>query len=274
MFPAVHFGYDPSGSGNEFAQRIWKEITEESDHASVNLKPPFQQWAELEGYLKLGLFYDQVDRKYKQDGFYYEFDDTSFAAPWERRWSQVYVGDGHTITAFNDDVDYTGDQKTFAWYQMLDLPVIMLTAQSEDSDIIAGLELGADDYVAKPFSLRVLVARVRRVLRKKVAQNLTRGVIKMHDLTIDPARCEVLLGGKPVSLTFSEFNILYTLAKRPGVVFTRYQIVDALHGSDHIVTERAIDVQIAYLRKKLGPAKDYIETVRGVGYRFKDRPAL
>jgi len=123
VFPAVHFGYDPSGSGNEFAQRIWKEITEESDQVSGNLKLPFQQWAELEGYLKMGLFYDQVDRKYKQDGFYYEFDDTSFAAPWERRWGQVYVGEGHTITAFNDDVDYTGDQKIFAWYPMLDLPV-------------------------------------------------------------------------------------------------------------------------------------------------------
>ncbi len=152
------------------------------------------------------------------------------------------------------------------------MPVIMLTARSEDSDIIAGLELGADDYVTKPFNLRVLVARVRRVLRKKVVQNLARGVVKIHEIIIDPARCEVLLHGKPVSLTFSEFNILYTLAKRPGVVFTRYQIVDALHGSDHIVTERAVDVQIAYLRKKLGPAKDYIETVRGVGYRFKDGP--
>lgn len=154
------------------------------------------------------------------------------------------------------------------------IPVVMLTARSEDSDIIAGLELGADDYVTKPFNLRVLVARVRRVLRKKVAQNLARGVVKIHDLTIDPARCEVLLSGEPITLTFSEFNILYTLARRPGVVFTRYQIVDALHGSDHIVTERAIDVQIAYLRKKLGPAKDYIETVRGVGYRFADRPAI
>jgi two-component system phosphate regulon response regulator PhoB len=152
------------------------------------------------------------------------------------------------------------------------MPVIMLTARSEDSDIVAGLELGADDYVTKPFNLRVLVARVRRVLRKKVAQNLARGVVKIHDLTIDPGRCEVLLGGSPITLTFSEFNILYTLAKRPGVVFTRYQIVDALHGNDHIVTERAVDVQIAYLRKKLGPAKDYIETVRGVGYRFADHP--
>jgi len=153
------------------------------------------------------------------------------------------------------------------------IPVIILTARSEDSDIVAGLELGADDYMTKPFNSRVLVARVRRVLRKRVAQNLDRGVVRIHDLTIDPARCEVLLRGNPIRLTFSEFNILYALARRPGVVFTRYQIVDALHGSDHIVTERAVDVQIAYLRKKLGDCKDYIETVRGVGYRFKDRPA-
>ncbi|MEN6577020.1 MAG: response regulator transcription factor [Phycisphaerales bacterium] len=150
------------------------------------------------------------------------------------------------------------------------MPVVILTAKSEDSDIIAGLELGADDYVTKPFNSKVLIARVRRVLRKKVAQNLDRGIVKIHDISIDPARCEVLLRGQPVTLTFSEFNILYTLAKRPGVVFTRYQIVDALHGSDHIVTERAVDVQIAYLRKKLGSFKDYIETVRGVGYRFRD----
>jgi two-component system alkaline phosphatase synthesis response regulator PhoP len=151
------------------------------------------------------------------------------------------------------------------------MPVIILTARSEDSDIVAGLELGADDYVTKPFNSRVLTARVRRVLRKRVAQNLDRGVVRIHDLVIDPARCEALLGGTMLRLTFSEFNILYTLAKRPGVVFTRYQIVDALHGSDHIVTERAVDVQIAYLRKKLGMCKDYIETIRGVGYRFKDR---
>ncbi|HNS23036.1 MAG TPA: response regulator transcription factor [Sedimentisphaerales bacterium] len=152
------------------------------------------------------------------------------------------------------------------------MPVIVLTAKSEDSDIIAGLELGADDYVTKPFSSNVLIARVRRVLRKKVAQHLDRGAVRIHDMTIDPARCEVLLLGKPITLTFSEFNILYTLAKRPGIVFTRYQIVDALHGSDHIVTERAVDVQIAYLRKKLGSCKDYIETIRGVGYRFRDHP--
>jgi len=154
------------------------------------------------------------------------------------------------------------------------MPVVILTAKTEDSDIVAGLELGADDYVTRPFNSRVLIARVRRVLRKTVAQNLDRGVVKIHDITIDPARCEVLFRGNPITLTFSEFNILYTLAKRPGVVLTRYQIVDALHGSDHIVTERAVDVQIAYIRKKLGPRRDCIETIRGVGYRFKDRPAV
>jgi two-component system phosphate regulon response regulator PhoB len=87
---------------------------------------------------------------------------------------------------------------------------------------------------------------------------------------MDPARCEATLGSKRLDLTFSEFNILYTLAQKPGVVFTRYQIMDAVHGSDYIVTERAVDVQIAYLRRKLGKHKDYIETIRGVGYRFKD----
>jgi two-component system phosphate regulon response regulator PhoB len=149
--------------------------------------------------------------------------------------------------------------------------VVMLTAKSEESDIITGLELGADDYITKPFSAKVLVARVRRALRKETERDLDRGAIKIHDMTIDPARCEVLASGEPIVLTFSEFNILYALAKRPGVVFTRYQIMDAVHGSDHIVTERAVDVQITYLRKKLGPCRDYIETVRGVGYRFKDR---
>jgi two-component system alkaline phosphatase synthesis response regulator PhoP len=151
--------------------------------------------------------------------------------------------------------------------------VIILTAKSADSDIVTGLELGADDYMTKPFSSKVLVARVRRVLRKEVEHDLGRSVLKIHDLTIDPARCEVLVESRPVTLTFSEFNILYTLARRPGFVFTRYQIMEAVHGGDHIVTERAVDVQITYLRRKLGAGKDYIETIRGVGYRLKDRLA-
>jgi len=153
------------------------------------------------------------------------------------------------------------------------IPIIMLTAKSEESDIVTGLELGADDYITKPFSSKVLVARVRRALRKRPEEGTNGDVIRIHDLVIDPGRREVLLKGEPLSLTLSEFNILRILARRPGMVFTRYQIVDSLHGGDYIVSDRAVDVQITYLRKKLGECKHYIETVRGVGYRFKDRRA-
>jgi two-component system alkaline phosphatase synthesis response regulator PhoP len=150
------------------------------------------------------------------------------------------------------------------------IPIIMLTAKGEETDIVTGLELGADDYVTKPFSPKVLIARVRRILHRAVARDLEKAPVKIHELTIDPARRRVLIKNKPVDLTFTEFNILYKLAKRPGLVFTRYQIVDALHGDDYLVTDRAVDVQIVGLRKKLGPCSKYIETVRGVGYRFKD----
>jgi len=150
------------------------------------------------------------------------------------------------------------------------IPIVMLSAKSQESDIVSGLELGADDYVTKPFSSKVLVARIRRLLNRRIEQSLDRKVVRIHDLAIDPARCEAYVKDKRLSLTLSEFNILYTLARHPGIVFTRYQIVDSLHGSDYIVSDRAVDVQIAYLRKKLGSFKDYIETIRGVGYRFKD----
>jgi two-component system alkaline phosphatase synthesis response regulator PhoP len=157
-----------------------------------------------------------------------------------------------------------GDSKT------ANIPIIMLTAKGEEADIVTGLELGADDYVTKPFSPKVLVARVRRILHRSIARDLEKAPVKIHDLIIDPARRQVLVKNKLVDLTFTEFNILYTLAKRPGLVFTRYQIVDALHGDDYLVTDRAVDVQIVGLRKKLGPCSKYVETVRGVGYRFKD----
>jgi len=150
------------------------------------------------------------------------------------------------------------------------IPIIILSAKGEEADIVTGLELGADDYVTKPFSGKVLVARVRRVLRKTVAMGDEKTAIKIHELSIDPPRREVLAGSKQIELTFTEFNILHLLARRPGLVFTRYQIVDALHGSDYLVTERAVDVQMVSLRKKLGRYGEYIETVRGVGYRFKD----
>lgn len=150
------------------------------------------------------------------------------------------------------------------------IPIIMLTAKGEEADIVTGLELGADDYVTKPFSPKVLVARVRRLLHRAVSRDLERPPMKIRDLMIDPGRREVLVKGKPVHLTFTEFNILYTLAKRPGLVFTRYQIIDMIHGDDYLVTDRAVDVQIVSLRKKLASCGSTIETVRGVGYRFKD----
>jgi two-component system alkaline phosphatase synthesis response regulator PhoP len=150
------------------------------------------------------------------------------------------------------------------------IPIIMLTAKGEEADIVTGLELGADDYITKPFSPKIVIARLRTVLRRKatVADDTT--VTKIHDITIDPNRREVTVKGKTVELTFTEFGILRLLAMRPGIVFTRYQIVDAVRGSDAPVTDRSVDVQIVSLRKKLGPAGKHIETVRGVGYKFKD----
>jgi DNA-binding response OmpR family regulator len=151
------------------------------------------------------------------------------------------------------------------------IPIVMLTAKGEEADIVTGLELGADDYITKPFSPRILLARVRAVLRRKTTVSQEKeSVIRVHGLTIHPGRHEVLVDGKPVQLTFTEFGILNYLARRPGWVFTRSQIVDAVRGDDYFVTDRSVDVQIVGLRKKLGPAGKYIETVRGVGYRFKD----
>jgi len=151
------------------------------------------------------------------------------------------------------------------------IPIVMLTAKGEEADIVTGLELGADDYVTKPFSPRILVARVRAVLRRKVKEAPEEtSVIRIHDLVIDPRRREVLVNDEPVVLTFTEFGILNYMARRPGWVFTRFQIVDAVKGEDYPVTDRSVDVQIVGLRKKLGPAGKYVETVRGVGYRFKE----
>jgi len=152
-----------------------------------------------------------------------------------------------------------------------DTPIVMLTAKGEEADIVTGLELGADDYITKPFSPRVLLARVRAVLRRRVRESTDdTSVLQIRELEIHPGRREVLVNGEPVQLTFTEFGILNFLARRPGWVFTRSQIVDAVRGDDYFVTDRSVDVQIVGLRKKLGPAGTDIETVRGVGYRFRD----
>ena len=152
------------------------------------------------------------------------------------------------------------------------IPIVMLTAKGEEADIVAGLELGADDYITKPFSPRVMVARVRAVLRRRSRAETAdeSEVVRIRDLEIHPGRHEVLIAGQPVALTLTEFRILHLLARRAGWVFTRYQIVNGVHGEDYPVTDRSVDVQIAGLRKKLGPAAEYIETVRGVGYRFRE----
>jgi len=151
------------------------------------------------------------------------------------------------------------------------IPIIMLTAKGEDSDVVAGLELGADDYITKPFSPRVLLARTKAVLRRlRKEQPQDNALVQAHDVVINPARHEVLVSGSSVELTASEFRIVHFLARRPGWVFSREQIIDAVKGQDYPVTERSVDVQIVGLRKKLGDAGRLIETVRGVGYRFKE----
>lgn len=153
-----------------------------------------------------------------------------------------------------------------------DTAIVMMTAKGEEEDIVAGLELGADDYVPKPFSPQVLIARIKAVLRRRKAteHDGNDAPIIAHDLTIDSQRNKVFAAGHEVELTVSEFKLLSKLAAKPGWVFTRTQIVDAIHGEDYAVTDRAVDVQIVGLRKKLGKCGEYIETVRGVGYRFKE----
>ena len=152
-----------------------------------------------------------------------------------------------------------------------DVPILMVTAKDDESDVVAGLELGADDYVTKPFRMKELMARVRAALRRRKPAAVDFGAaVRIRDIEISPGRHEVLVGGDPVAMTVSELRILHLLASRPGWVMTRDQIVNAVRGEDYAVTDRAVDVQIVGIRKKLGERAEYIETVRGVGYRFKE----
>jgi len=151
------------------------------------------------------------------------------------------------------------------------IPIVMLTAKGDEVDIVTGLELGADDYMTKPFTPRVLIARVRAVLRRKSREPVDEtAVLKIHGVLIHPDRHEVYVNDQKVELTLTEFRILHLLARRPGWVFTRQQIIDGTQGKDVAVTDRSVDVHIVSLRRKLGSCGTFIDTIRGVGYKMKD----
>ncbi|TVQ23845.1 MAG: DNA-binding response regulator [Spirochaetaceae bacterium] len=151
-----------------------------------------------------------------------------------------------------------------------DIPILMLTAKSEDADVVKGLELGADDYLTKPFSPRVLVARIRAILRRRSETGAQPAgtSVSVGEIHIDRARRHVRCGKHDLQLSATEFDILWFLALNPGWVYARTQIIDAVRGADYAVTERSVDVQILGLRRKLGEHGAMIETVRGVGYRL------
>jgi two-component system phosphate regulon response regulator PhoB len=154
------------------------------------------------------------------------------------------------------------------------LPIIMMTAKREEDEIIAGLEHGADDYITKPFSPKVLIARVNAALRRATESTKTsretEETITAGELKIYPGRHEVIGQDGKIALTATEFAIIVLLARRPGWAFSRQQIIDAVRGYDYTVTPRMIDVQVFNLRKKLGELGKNLETVRGIGYRFRD----
>jgi two-component system, OmpR family, alkaline phosphatase synthesis response regulator PhoP len=156
--------------------------------------------------------------------------------------------------------------------------IVMLTARGEEADIVSGLNIGADDYITKPFSRNVLLARIRAVLRHaglrrpsvEGAESVSAdGSIQVHNIVIHPGRHAVTVDNKLIELSATEFRLLHFLARKPGWVFSREQILDAVHGDNYAVTARAVDVQVVGLRRRLGSAGKHIETVRGVGYRLK-----
>ena len=164
-----------------------------------------------------------------------------------------------TLKKIREDESYRG------------LPVIMCTARGEEADIVAGLELGADDYVVKPYSPRVLAARIRAGLRRKeITGNADKtAVLRIGALSLDVEKHAAFLGETPLDLFATEFAILAQFMRNPDIVFSRQKLITAIRGPDYPVTDRSVDVQILGLRKKLGEAGEMIETIRGVGYRFK-----
>ena len=158
--------------------------------------------------------------------------------------------------------------------ELKNIPVIILSAKGEELDVILGLELGADDYVPKPFSPKILFSRIKAVLRRGREPEKTPKVLTFGDFTLDVDRYLLRSSDKNIGITLSEFGILKRLLSNRGKVLTRNQLLDDIHNDDAFIVDRNIDVHVASLRKKLGPHFDWIETVRGVGYRFKEEPAL
>ncbi len=152
------------------------------------------------------------------------------------------------------------------------LPVIMLTAKGEEVDRIVGFELGADDYVTKPFNIREMILRVKAVLARSKTTPVAGKALRRGPLTIDPEQYEVTMDGRPLSLTATEFRLLHHLADHPGHARNRDELLDIIWGEDKFVTPRTVDTYIRRLREKLGPAGEMIQTLRGVGYRFKKMP--
>ena len=150
-----------------------------------------------------------------------------------------------------------------------DIPIIMLTAKGGEVDIVSGLEVGADDYITKPFKMAELIARVKTVMRRREPPRKEK-VLKIENLVIDPVQYQVTLKGEHLSLTTKEFKILLSLAENPGRAYTRDQLLDRVWGDEVVVIDRTIDVHIRKIREKLGQFAEYIETVRGIGYRFKE----
>jgi two-component system, OmpR family, alkaline phosphatase synthesis response regulator PhoP len=152
------------------------------------------------------------------------------------------------------------------------VPIVMLTAKSEEADAVLGLGVGADDYVKKPFGVKELVARVKALLRResRAVESDESSLVRVRNLTIDSVRHEVTVRGEPVQLTLTEFRLLRALAAKPGRVYTRAELIDKAMGQDVVVIDRNVDVHVRALRKKLGAAADDILTVRGIGYKFRE----
>ena len=151
-----------------------------------------------------------------------------------------------------------------------DMLIVMLTAKAEESDELVGFSLGADDYVTKPFSVKVLLERIKALRRRRMVDPLTDEVTTKMGVTVDRRKHQASLEGKPIPLTRSEFRLLDTIIRQSGRVFLRSELIDAALGDDAMVMERTIDVHIRSLRRKMGKRADLVETVRGVGYRFRD----